>query len=90
MSSDAAEDNFVVVESPAKLAAQAKRGSAIADKEVMVARKRKPNAATVPHQGKKAKPNKKIVESDSDKEDDDEENFLASCGKVLDRDPLNI
>ena len=90
VSSDAANDNFVVFESPAKLAAQAKRGSAVADKEVTVVRKRKPDAATVPCQGKKAKSNKKIVKSDSDEEDDDDENFLASCGKVLDRNPLDI
>ena len=38
----------------------------------------------------KAKPSKKVVESDSDEENDDDENFLASCGKVLDRDPLDI
>ncbi len=36
------------------------------------------------------KPSKKVVESNSDKENDDNENFLALCGKVLDRDPLNI
>ncbi len=33
---------------------------------------------------------KKIVDSDSDEEDDDDENFLASCGEVLDRDPFDI
>ena len=60
------------------------------DKEVATARKRKPNAATVSPQKKKAKPSKKVIESDSDEENDDDENSLASCGKVLDRDPLDI
>ena len=83
-------DNFAVFESPAKLAAEAKRGSAVANKEVAMARKRKPDAVTVSPQKKKAKPSKKVVESDSDEENDDDENFLASCGKVLDRDPLDI
>ncbi len=90
VSSDAVDDNFAVFESPAKLAAKAKHGRAVADKEVTAARKRKPNTVTAPRQGKKAKSNKKIIESDSDEEDDDDENFLASCGKVLDRDSLNI
>ncbi len=89
-SSGAADDNFAVFESPAKLVAEAKRGSAVANKEVAAARKCKPDVATVPPQKKKAKPSKKIVKSDSDEENDDDENFLASCGKVLDRDPLNI
>ncbi len=89
-SSGAADDNFAVFESPAKLAAEAKRGSAVANKEVAMARKRKPDAVTVSPQKKKAKPSKKVVESDSDEENDDDENFLASCGKVLDRDPLDI
>ena len=89
-SSCAADDNFAVFESPAKLAAEAKRGSAVANKEVAMARKRKPDAVTVSPQKKKAKPSKKVVESDSDEENDDDENFLASCGKVLDRDPLDI
>ena len=90
VSGDADDDNFVVFESPAKLAAKAKRGSAVANKEVMAACKCKPDVVTVPCKEKKAKSNKKIVESDSDEEDDDDENFLTSCGKVLDRDPLNI
>jgi hypothetical protein len=89
-SSGAPYDNFAVFESPAKLAAEAKRGSAVADKEVAAARKRKSVAATVSPQKKKAKPSKKVVESDSDKENDDNENFLALCGKVLDCDPLDI
>ena len=90
VSSGAADDNFAVFESPAKLAAEAKRGSAVTNKEMAVARKRKPDAATVPPQKKKAKPSKKVVESDSDKENDNDENFLASWGKVLDRNPLDI
>ena len=89
-SSSAADNNFAVFESPAKLAAEAKRGSAVANKEVATARKRKPDAATVSPLKKKAKPSKKVVESDSDEENDDNENFLASCGKVLDRNPLDI
>jgi hypothetical protein len=88
-SSGAADDNSAVFESPVKLAAKAKRGSAVANKEVAAARKRKPDAATVQPQKKKAKSSKKIVESNSDKEDDDE-NFLALCGEVLNRDPFNI
>ncbi len=89
-SSGAADDNFAVFESPAKLAAEAKRGSAVTNKEMAATRKRKPDVATVPPQKKKAKPSKKVVKSDSDEENDDDENFLASCGKVLDRDPLDI
>ncbi len=89
-SSGAADDNFAVFESPAKFAAEEKCGSAVANKEVAVVCKRKPDAATVLPQKKKAKPSKKVVESDSDEENDDDENFLASCGKVLDRDPLDI
>ncbi len=46
-SSGAADNNFAVFESPAKLAAEAKRGSAVANKEVAAVRKRKPNVATV-------------------------------------------
>ena len=89
-------DNFAVFESLAKLAAQAKsearakRGSAVANKEVAAVHKRKPDAATVSPQKKKAKTSKKVVESDSDEGNDDDENFLASCGKVLDRNPLDI
>ena len=89
-SSGAADDNFAMLESPAKLAAEAKRRSSVTNKEVAMACKRKPDAATVPRQGKKAKPNKKIIKSNSDKEDDDNENFLASCRKVLDHNPLDI
>jgi hypothetical protein len=89
-SSGAADDNFAVFESPAKLAAEAKRGSAVANKEVAAARKCKPDSATVSPQKKKPKPSKKVVESDSDEENDDDENFLASWGKVLDRNPLDI
>jgi hypothetical protein len=47
---------------------------------MITARKRKPDAVTVPHKEKKAKSNKKIIESDSDEDSDDN----------LDRDPLNI
>jgi hypothetical protein len=83
-------DNFAVFESPAKLEARAKCGSAVANKEVAAAHKRKPDAATVSPQKKRAKTSKKFVESDSDEGNDDDENFLASCGKVLDRDPLDI
>jgi hypothetical protein len=95
-SSGADDGNFSVFESPAKLeaqaklAAQAKRGSAVANKEVAVARKRKPNTATVSPQKKKAKTSRKVVEFDSDKENNDNENFLTSCGKALDHDPLDI
>ena len=39
---------------------------------------------------KSAKISKKVVESDSDEGNDDDKNFLASCGKVLDRNPLDI
>ncbi len=84
-SSGAADDNFSVFESPAKLAAEAKRGSSVTNKEVATARK-----PTVSPQKKKAKPSRKVIESDSDEGNDDDENFLASCGKVLDRDPLDI
>ena len=88
-SSDAGDDNFAVaIETPAKNATKAKRGSAVAEKEVIAARKRKPDAVKVPRKAKRTKSNKKIVESDSDEDDDD--NFLASCGKTLERDPLNI
>ena len=76
VSSDAADNNFAVFESPAKLVAQAKRGNAVADKEVTVVRKHKPDAATVPRQGKKAKPSKKVVESDSDEGNDNDKNCL--------------
>ncbi len=89
-SGDANDDNFVVFESPAKLAVKAKRGSAVANKVVMAVRKRKPNAVTMPRKEKKAKSNKKIIESDSDEEDDNDKNFLASCRKLLDHNPLNI
>ncbi len=89
-SSGAADNNFAVFKSPAKLAAEAKRGSSVTNKEVATARKRKPDAATVSPQKRKAKPSRKVVESDSDEENDNDENFLASCGKVLDCDPLNI
>ena len=91
-----AYEGFSVFDSPykleaqAKLAAQAKRGSAVANKEVAVARKRKPDAATVSPQKKKVKTSRKVVESDSDEENGDDENFLASCGKALERDPLDI
>ncbi len=88
-SGDAEDDNFVVaIESPAKKVTKAKRGSAVAKKEVMAACKRKPDAVTVSRKEKRAKSNEKIVESDSDEGNDD--NFLALCGKGLDRDPLNI
>ena len=88
-SSDAGDDNFAVaIETPAKNATKAKRGSAVAEKEVIAARKRKPDAVKVPRKAKRTKSNKKIVESDSDEDDDDI--FLASCGKTLERDPLNI
>ena len=88
-SSDAGDDNFAVaIETPAKNATKAKRGSAVAEKEVIAARKRKPDAVKVPRKAKRTKSNKKIVESDSDEDDDD--NFLASCGKTLERDPLDI
>jgi hypothetical protein len=70
----------VAIETPAK--------SAVAEKEVMTVLKRKPDAVKVPRKEKRAKSNKKIVESDSDEDDDD--NFLASCGKTLDRNPLDI
>ena len=69
-------------------AKKSERGSAVTEKEMITARKRKPDAVTVPRKKKRAKSNKKIIESDSDKNDDD--NFLASCGRTLDRDPLNI
>ena len=58
-------DNFAVFESPAKLAAQAnleaqaKRGSAVANKEVVAAHKRKPDAATVSPQKKRQSPAKR-------------------------------
>ncbi len=55
---------------------------------MIAARKRKPDAVKVPCKEKRTKSNKKIVESDSDEDDDD--NFLASCGKTLERDPLDI
>jgi hypothetical protein len=88
-SSDADDDNFAVaIETPTKTATKTKRGSAVADKEVMAARKRQPDAVKVPRKNKRAKSNKKIVESDSDEGDDD--TFLASCEKTLERDPLDI
>jgi hypothetical protein len=46
--SDADDDNFVVaIKSPAKKVTKAKRGSAVAEKEVMAVRKHKPDAVTV-------------------------------------------
>ncbi len=83
-------------ESPAKLAAQAKsearakRFSAVANKEVAAAHKRKPDVATVSPQKKKAKSSKRVDESDSDEGNDDDENFLESCGEVMYRYPLDI
>ncbi len=89
MSSDAVDNNFAVaIGSPAKSATKAKRGSAVAEKEVMAVRNRKPDAVKALRKKKRAKSNKKIVESDSDEGDDD--NFLTSCGKALDHGPLNI
>ena len=62
---------------------------AVAKKEMITAAcKCKPDAVTVPRKEKRAKSNKKIIESDSDK--DDNNNFLTSCGAALDGDPLNI
>ena len=88
-SSDADDDNLAVaIETPAKSATKVKRGSSVAKNEVMVVRKRKPDAVKVPLKEKRAKSNEKIVESDFDK--DDENNFLASCGETLDRDPLDV
>jgi hypothetical protein len=78
----------VAIETLAKSTTKAKRGSAVAEKEVMTVRKRQPDAVNVPRKKKRAKSNKKIVESDSEEDDDD--NFLASCEKTLERDPLNI
>ena len=88
-SSDADDDNFAVaIETPAKNATKAKRGSSVTKKEVIAARKHKPDAVKVPCKEKRTKSNKKIIESDSDEDDDD--NFLASCGKTLESDPLDI
>ena len=78
----------MAIETPAKDATKAKRGSAVAEKEVMTVRKSQPHAVKVPRKNKRAKSNKKIVESDSDEDDDN--NFLASCEKTLERDPLDI
>ncbi len=62
----------------------------MANKEVAAAHKCKSDAATVSPQKKKARSSKMVVESDSDEDNDNDENFLASCGKALDRDPLDI
>jgi hypothetical protein len=88
-SSNADDDNFAVaIETPAKNATKAKRGSSVTEKEVIAVRKRKPDVVKVPRKEKRTKSNKKIIESDSDEDDDD--NFLASCRKTLERDPLDI
>jgi hypothetical protein len=88
-SSNADDNNFAVaIKMPAKNANKGRRGSAITNKEVIVVRKRKPDAVTVLRKEKRTKVSKKIIESDSDKDDDD--NFLVSCDKALDHDPLNI
>ncbi len=87
-SSDANDNNFaVVLGTPAKSAKQSKRGSAVAEKEVMVLRKCKSIVVTVPC--KKKKNDTKIIESNSD-DDDEDDNFLVSCGDALQRDPLDI
>ncbi len=78
----------MAIKTPAKNATKSKRGGSVAEKEVIAARKRKPDAVKVPRKEKGTKSNKKLVESDSDEDDDD--NFLASCGKTLERDPLDI
>ena len=68
-SSDADNDYFAVaIKTPAKSATTAKRSSAVAEKEVMAVRKRKPDTVKVPRKEKRAKSNKKIVESDSDED----------------------
>ncbi len=54
---------------------------------MIAARKCKSIVAMVPC--KKKKNDTKIIESDSDKVDKDN-NFLASCGKALQPDPFNI
>ena len=81
-SSGAADDNFAVFESPAKLAAKAKCGSAVADKEVAAACKRKPNAATVPHQKKRPSPIRKLSSPTLTK--------TTMIRTLLNRAPLNI
>jgi hypothetical protein len=88
-SSSADNDNFAMaIDAPAKKTTKAGRGSAVAEKEVIAARKRKPDATRVPRKEKRAKPIKKIIESDSD--DDNDDTFIASCEKMLPRDPLDI
>ena len=77
----------MAIETPAKSATKAKRGSSVAEKEVMTVRKRKPDTVKVPRKEKRAKSNKKIFESESNSDEDDDDNFLALCGKTLDRDP---
>ncbi len=72
---------------PAKSAKQAKCRSAVAKKEVIASCKRKSIVATVPR--KKKKNVTKIIESDSD-DDDIDDNFLTSCGEALQRVPLDI
>ena len=87
-SSGVDDDNFAVaLGTPEKNSKQAKRGSAITDKEV-ASRKRKSVAAMVPRK-KKRTDAKVIYESNSDDGDEDD-NFLASCGEALQRDPLDI
>ncbi len=79
---------LVACRTPAKSAKKSKRGSAIIEKEVVALCKHKPVVAVMaPH--KKKKINTKIIESNSDNDDDDK-NFLASCDKALRHDHLNI
>ena len=89
-SSNANDDNFAVaLGTPAKGAKKLECGSAVAKKEmIMAARKCKANMVTVLRKEKRAKSNKKIIESDSDKDDND--NFLTPCSEALDGKPLNI
>jgi hypothetical protein len=64
-SSDADDDNFAVaIETPAKSETKAKRGSAVAKKEVMTVRKRKPDAVKVPRKEKRAKYSNEDVRND--------------------------
>ena len=79
-SSDADNNFAVALKPPEKNAKRPQCNTVVVEKETAALCKRK---AIIP-----CKRNKKIIESDSDKNDDD--NFLTSCGRTLDRDPLNI